>query len=199
MQRGLQYSQDTGSLDRMTQSVDDLVRSRLRAIRQHLGWSLDDLAAKTGVGASTISRIETGRRTISFDVLVPLARGLDVSVDELIANDQHDEVVIRPEPHHSPGMTVWTLSRPGSAMQAVKMRFEPNAPDPEPQVHPGHDFMFVLEGTVRLTLGGVDHVVTAGESAEFSTMTPHAVVAVDRPAEVLMIFDRDGALAHLHE
>jgi len=30
-------------------------------------------------------------------------------------------------------------------------------------------------------------------------MTPHAVVAVDRPAEVLMIFDRDGALAHLHD
>ena len=183
----------------MTQPVDDLVRSSLRAIRQHLGWSLDDLAAKTGVGASTISRIETGRRTISFDVLVPLARGLDVSVDELIANDRHDEVVIRPEPHHSPGMTVWTLSRPGSAMQAVKMRIEPDAPDPEPQVHPGHDFMFVLDGTVRLTLGGVDHVVSAGESAEFSTMTPHAVVAVDRPAEVLMIFDRDGALAHLHD
>ena len=69
MQSSLQYSQDDASVGLMTQPVDDLVRSRLRAIRQHLGWSLDDLAAKTGVGASTISRIETGRRTISFDVL----------------------------------------------------------------------------------------------------------------------------------
>lgn len=183
----------------MTQSVDDLVRARLRAIRQHLGWSLDDLATKTGVGASTISRIETGNRTISFDVLVPLARGLDVSVDELIAIDRDDDIVIRPEPQRSPGMTVWTLSRPGSGVQAVKMRFEPDAPEPTPQVHPGHDFMFVLDGTVRLSLGEVHHVVSAGESAEFSTMTPHAVVAIDRPADVLMVLDRDGATAHLGE
>ncbi len=184
----------------MAQDVDDLVRSRLRAIRRHLGWSLDELAARSGVGASTISRIETGHRTISFDVLVPLARELDVSIDELIATARVDDVVIRPEPrHHTPGTTVWPLSRPGSPMQAVKLRFEPDAPRPEAQVHPGRDFMFVLDGTVRLTLGDHDHVVRAGESAEFSTMVPHAVAAVGGQADVLMIFDRDGAAAHLDD
>lgn len=183
----------------MNESIDDLVRLRLRAIRRHLGWSLDELASKSGVGASTISRIETGHRSISFDVLIPLARQLDVSVDELVATDQADDVVIRPEPHQRPGMTVWPLSRPGSATVAIKMRFQPDAPEPEPQVHPGHDFMFVLDGTVRLTLGERRLIVAAGESAEFSTMTPHSVVAIDEPADVLMVFDRAGAQSHLDD
>jgi len=183
----------------MTDPMDDLVRSRLRAIRQHLGWSLDDLASRSGVGASTISRIETGHRTIGFDVLIPLARELDVSIDELVTTTQPGDIVLRPEPRHFPGMTMWPLSRPGSSIQAAKMHLEADAAAPEPQVHPGHDFMFVLDGTVRLTLGDDHHVVTAGESAEFSTMTPHAVSPIDGPADVLMVLDRDGARAHLHD
>ena len=181
----------------MSDLVDELVRTRLRAIRQHLGWSLDDLADRSGVGASTISRIETGHRSISFDVLIPLARELDVSIDELVASDSADDVVIRPEPHERSGMTVWPLSRPGNPTVAVKIRFDPDAPAPEPQVHPGHDFMFVLDGSVRLTLGDRQLVVTAGESAEFSTMTPHAIAAIDEPADVVMVFDRTGARTHL--
>ncbi len=178
-------------------SVDDLVRARLRATRQHLGWSLDDLAERTGVGASTISRIETGHRSISFDVLVPLARALDVTVDELVASEVEEDVVIRPVAQERPGVRMWQLSRPGSQTVAIKMRLTPIDAGPEPQVHPGRDWMFVLEGQVRLTLGDRDLVVRAGESAEFSTMTPHAVSAIDAPAELIMVFDRDGARSHL--
>lgn len=180
-------------------SIDNLVRARIRAIRQHLGWSLDDLAAKSGVGASTISRIETGNRSISFDVLVPIARELDVSVDELIATELDEDVVICPEPQHGTGMTRWMLSRPGSRVQAIKMRLQPEAPEPELRIHPGHDFMFVLEGAVCLMLGEARHRIAAGESAEFSTMTPHAVRAVDGCAEVIMILERDGAMAHFDD
>lgn len=177
--------------------MDDLVRSRLRAVRHHLGWSLDELAERSGVGASTISRVETGNRSIGFDI--PLSRALDVTIDELVSSDQPDDIVLKPEERRWQGVTMWPLSRPGSATQAVKMRLEAGAPKPEPQVHPGHDFMFVLEGTVNLTLGEAHHVVKAGESAEFSTMTPHSMSPVGGAAEVLMVFDRDGAKAHVHD
>jgi transcriptional regulator with XRE-family HTH domain len=181
----------------MSESVDDLIRGRLRAIRQHLGWSLDDLAERSGVGASTISRIETGNRSISFDVLVPLARELDVTVDELVASEPQDDVVMSPEPVKRMGRTTWLLSRPSSQIVALKVRLEPNAPESEPRVHPGHDWMFVIDGTVCLTLGDRQIVVQTGESAEFNTMTPHAFAAIDNPAEAVMIFDRDGARTHL--
>ena len=65
-------------------------------------------------------------------------------------------------------------------------------------MHPGHDWFFVLEGRIRLVLGERVIVVEEGEAAEFSTMTPHAIDALDAPAEVIMVFDQDGQRAHLH-
>ena len=51
---------------------------------------------------------------------------------------------------------------------------------------------------MRLSLGERDITVETGEAAEFATMTPHAVTAIDEPAELIMIFDRDGQRAHVH-
>jgi mannose-6-phosphate isomerase-like protein (cupin superfamily) len=90
------------------------------------------------------------------------------------------------------------LSRPTASTIAVKMRLEPTRSAPTPRVHPGHDWFFVIEGRVRLVLGDRDVTVETGEAAEFATMTPHAIVAVDGPAELIMIFDRDGQRAHIH-
>jgi quercetin dioxygenase-like cupin family protein len=91
------------------------------------------------------------------------------------------------------------LSRPTASLIAVKMRIEPaRTTEDRQRVHPGHDWFFVITGRVRLSLGERDITVEAGESAEFSTMTPHAVAAIDGPAELIMIFDRDGQRAHVH-
>jgi hypothetical protein len=51
---------------------------------------------------------------------------------------------------------------------------------------------------VRLLLGEREIVVETGEAAEFATMTPHAFAAEGGPAELIMIFDRDGQRAHVH-
>ncbi len=178
--------------------VEQLVRARLRGLRQAAGLSLDDLAARSHLSASTISRIETGKRTISLDVLLALARGLQVDVESLLDLHHDDDVVIRPSPTAQWGATIWPLSRPTSATTAIKVRMEPSGRTPDPQVHPGHDWLFVLSGRVRLVLGEREVVVEEGEAAEFSTMTPHSVDALDGPAELIMVFDRDGQRAHLH-
>ncbi len=178
--------------------VEQLVRERLRSLRHTLGLSLDELAERTNLSSSTISRIETGKRTISLDVLVPLARGLQVDIESLVGVDTHDDVVIRPAPSHAQGHTVWPLSRPTSNTVALKMRIEPTLVVPDRRVHPGHDWFVVIEGRVMLVLGDREIVVETGEAAEFATMTPHTLMAIDDPAEVIMIFDRDGQLAHGH-
>jgi transcriptional regulator with XRE-family HTH domain len=180
------------------QGIEQVVRTRLRALRHTLGLSLDELAALTNLSASTISRVETGKRTISLDVLVPLAAALQVDLDVLLDADGDDDVVIRPTPNGAGERTTWMLSRPTANTIAIKMRLEPTAERAEQRVHPGHDWFFVLDGRVRLSLGDREIVVEAGEAAEFGTMTPHAFVAVDGPAELIMIFDRDGHRAHVH-
>ncbi|WP_241248920.1 XRE family transcriptional regulator [Rhodococcus sp. X156] len=179
--------------------VEELVRARLRTLRRSLGWSLDELAQRSHLSPSTISRIETGKRGISIDVLIALATALQIDLDSLLDVHGNDEdVVIRPVPTTRHGATTWPLSRPTGSTVALKMRLVPTAERREPRVHPGHDWMFVLSGRVRLTLGEREIVVETGEAAEFSTMTPHAVDALDGPAELVMVFDRDGQRAHLH-
>ena len=178
--------------------IEHIVRTRLRSLRTTLGLSLDDLAARTNLSPSTISRIETGKRTISLDVLLPLATGLQVGLDVLLDVSGDDDVVIRPTPSRVEGRTTWALSRPDSSTVAVKTRVEPTAARPQQRVHPGHDWLFVLSGRLLLLLGDREITVEAGEAAEFATMTPHAFVAVDEPTELLMIFDRDGQHAHVH-
>jgi transcriptional regulator with XRE-family HTH domain len=178
--------------------IEERVRERLRSLRTSLGLSLDDVAAATHLSASTISRIETGKRTISLDVLVPLARVLHVDLDTLLDVGDDDDVVIRPSPSTSGDRTTWMLSRATGPRVAIKMRLEPTDEPVDLRVHPGHDWFFVLEGRVLLLLGDRQVIVEAGEAAEFATMTPHATQAVDGPAELIMIFDRDGQRAHVH-
>jgi transcriptional regulator with XRE-family HTH domain len=178
--------------------IEHTVRTRLRSLRTTLGLSLDELAARANLSPSTISRVETGKRTISLDILLPLAAALQVDLDALLDVRRDDDIVIRPTPSTTGKRTTWMLSRPTGSTIAVKMRLEPTRKKTEQRVHPGHDWFFVTQGRVRLSLGDRDIIVDSGEAAEFATMTPHAVAAIDSPAELIMIFDRDGQRAHVH-
>ena len=184
----------------MTQrdQVEQVVRTRLRSLRTTLGLSLDELAARANLSASTISRVETGKRSISLDVLLPLAGALQVGLDSLLDVSTDEDVVIRPFPSSSGVRTTWMLGRATGKTIAVKIRLEPTERMPEQRVHPGHDWFFVIQGRVRLLLGDREITVETGEAAEFDTMTPHTWAAIDRPAELIMIFDRDGQRAHVH-
>ncbi|MGH9121339.1 MAG: cupin domain-containing protein, partial [Acidimicrobiales bacterium] len=137
-------------------------------------------------------------RTISLDVLLPLAAGLQVDLGALLNVRTDDDVVIRPAPSTSGKRTTWLLSRSTGSTMALKMRLEPAPKPAELRVHPGQDWFFVLEGRVRLWLGDRELTVEAGEAAEFATMTPHAFVALDAPAELITLFDREGHHAHVH-
>ena len=130
--------------------IEWVVRTRLRSLRNTLGLSLDELAARANLSASTISRVETGKRTISLDVLLPLATALQVDLDSLLDVRSDDDVVIRPTPSSSGDRTTWMLSRPTGTTIAVKIRLEPTRRVAEQRVHPGHDWFFVTEGRVRL-------------------------------------------------
>ena len=92
--------------------IEQVVRTRLRSLRNTLGLSLDELAARANLSPSTISRVETGKRTISLDVLLPLAGALQVPLDALLDVRRDDDVVIRPAPSTSGKRTTWMLNRP---------------------------------------------------------------------------------------
>ncbi len=188
----------------MTQelAMDAVIRQRIRGLRLARGWSLDTLAARCFLSPSTLSRIETGHRRIALDQLVPIGRALGTTLDHLVESIENEDVVIRPEPDHTRGLTTWLLSRERAlhGVTVAKMRITPQRPTGSEQrrVHPGREWFTVLSGTARLHLGERTILVQTGDAAEFSTMVPHTICAHDGPVEILTIFDHDGERAHLH-
>src|ERR1700761_4837016 len=185
----------------MTQedAVDAIIRARIRGLREARGWSLDALAGRGHLSPSTLSRIETGHRRISIDQLVPIARALGTSLDQLVEPVGADDVIIRPRRDTGHDAVTWMLTRGDEphGLAVAKMRILNLEPRPELRVHPGYEWFTVLSGAIRLQLGERVIRVEAGQAAQFSTMAPHAISAVDHPAEVITIFDRDGRRAHL--
>jgi transcriptional regulator with XRE-family HTH domain len=181
--------------------LSDVVRQRIRGLRQAKGWSLDALAARCHISPSTLSRIETGNRRIDLDQLVALARELGTTIDHLVEPIDDADVIIRPVHHQEPGLTTWVLSR--DAVQhggrlVAKMRITPERRSGPGHlaVHPGREWFTVLSGTALLFLGDRRITVSPGEAAEFSTMTPHSIGALDGPVEILTMFDQEGERAH---
>lgn len=178
-------------------TIDFVVRARLKSLRQSLGWSLEELAERTHLGVSTLSRIETGKRAIDVGVLVPLCAALSTDISTLLDMAQDEDVIIRPTAAQSGDRTEWRLTRhDGRDIVAAKWRLEVSTQDHEPRVHPGHDWFFVLSGAVELVLGERTLYVYEGQAADFSTLTPHRIRAHKRPAEIITIFDRTGHEAH---
>ncbi|MDT0469646.1 cupin domain-containing protein [Streptomyces gibsoniae] len=85
-------------------------------------------------------------------------------------------------------------ARPGvGPIQEFKLIVPPGRTEPDPQIHEGHMWMYVLSGGPRLVLNAMDPQVGVGESAEFSTRMAHWFGnSGPEPAKVLRLFQRQG-------
>jgi transcriptional regulator with XRE-family HTH domain len=184
------------------ESVDTRVRRRLRELRTERGLTLQQVAERAHLDVSTLSRLESGKRRLALDHLPGLAAALGVSVDELLGATPSLDPRVRGERRTSPGLVMWPLSErgPATGLQAWKMRISARRRRPPAvlPVHEGHDWMYVLDGRLRLLLGDQDLVIEPGEAVEFSTWTPHWFGAVDGPVELIAVLGPSGERLHLH-
>ena len=170
----------------------DQVGPRLQRLRKLRGMTLTGVATATGISTSTLSRLETGQRRPSLEVLLPLAQAYRVPLDDLVGAPEVGDPRIRLKPHKVKGRTVLPLTRPGG-VQAWKIVIPPSQSSPNLRTHDGFEWLYVLSGRMRLILGEQDLVLSEGEAAEFDTQTPHWFGSTgDGPAEVLSIFGRPG-------
>ncbi|KTR87457.1 helix-turn-helix domain-containing protein [Leucobacter chromiiresistens] len=183
--------------------MDELQRlgPRLRAARQERGWTLDELAARSGMSPSTLSRLESGKRQASLELLLPVTRQLGIRVDDLLDAPDRDPRVHRTAIRRD-GMTIAPLTREASEVRAFKITYHPRPPEAaerELQVHEGHEWLYVLSGRLHLALADREHVLGRGEAAEFDTSVPHRMRAEgSTPCEVISIFNTVGERLHLH-
>lgn len=174
------------------------VGARLRAARRSRGMTLDELASGAGMSVSTLSRLESGKRQASLELLLPLTRRLGIRLDDLVPAEAADPRVRRPTIRRD-GLIIAPLAPEHSPVLTYKITYPAARGLPELRVHDGYEWLYVLQGRLRLRLGEQDLVLTRGEAAEFDTRIPHAMSADGgRPAQVISIFNEAGARMHTH-
>ncbi|MBO0923459.1 cupin domain-containing protein [Cellulomonas sp. zg-ZUI199] len=175
------------------------VGPRLRALREQREATLADVAAATGISVSTLSRLESGLRRPALELLLPLARFHEVTIDELVDVPAGDDPRVTAQPTVRHGVTYVPLSRRADGPRAYRMVYPPRTPEQgEPRVHDGYEWVYVLSGTLRLVLGGRALDLAPGEAAEFDTRVPHWLGNVgDEPVEVLALYGPQGERMHV--
>jgi transcriptional regulator with XRE-family HTH domain len=176
------------------------VGHRLRALRRERELTLVDISAVAGISVSTLSRLESGARRPTLELLLPLARAYRVTLDELVDAPPTGDPRIHLRPIRRNGMTMLALTRRAGGIQAYKIVIPgvSRRKRPDPQTHEGYEWLYVLNGRLRLVLGEQDLVLARGEAAEFDTRVPHWFGAPGpEPVEFLSLFGRQGERAHL--
>ena len=132
------------------------VGPRLKRLRARRRVTLTELAAATGISKSTLSRLETGQRKPSLELLLPIAQAHQVPLDELVGAPEVGDPRIRPKPRKRNGRIVVPLTQTPSGMHAWKVIIPPEPGEPELRIHEGHEWLYVLSGQLRLIIGDRD-------------------------------------------
>jgi transcriptional regulator with XRE-family HTH domain len=182
---------------------DDVLHNvgpRLRALRTERRATLTEIAAGTGISVSTLSRLESGGRRPTLELLLPLARAYGVALDDLVDGPAPADPRVHGRPIERDGATMVPLTRQGGGLQAYKQNLPPRwrAGQTAQQVHDGYEWLYVLSGRIRLLLGQRDFVLGTGEVVEFDTRVPHAFSnPFPEPAEALTLFGPQGERMHV--
>ncbi|MEV0964411.1 MULTISPECIES: helix-turn-helix domain-containing protein [unclassified Streptomyces] len=158
------------------------VASQLRDLRKRGGLTVEAAAERLGLSSAHLSRLETGQRQPSLPVLLTLARAYGTTVSDLLGETSPERnPVIRASTAGSVGADGWTYRQAGGsrrAMQALRVHVPPGVRHEPVRVHTGEEWLYVLKGRLRLSLGGQEYVLDQGDSAHYDSLTPHRITAV---------------------
>ena len=171
------------------------VGSRVREARRAREMTLEALASASGVSVAHLSRFESGARQPSLATLLNVAAGLGVPISGLLEGSREPGpgTVVRGAEapfYEGPGMRFQPLvPEAGPAgLAAIRVIFPSDREEREYHRHEGEEWLYVLSGRLRLTLGGESTVLEPGDAAFFDGMLPHSFeVLGGGDVEMLMV------------
>jgi XRE family transcriptional regulator, regulator of sulfur utilization len=160
------------------------VGPRIRALRDAMGFSLRDLAERSGVSAPMLSQVERGETSPTLAVAVKIAAGLELTLSQLLRLDEGQHVVLsraadrRSSERGGHRFEELTPPLPGQRADVSLHVLEPGATTggrADPPMHePGsRETAVVLAGTLVLVVDGARHELQEGDSVTFDADLPH--------------------------
>lgn len=182
--------------------------SALRVIRKERGWSLADAAKATGFSISTLSKVENGQRSLTYDKLVLLANKFSVDVSRLFTAGERASGVALFAGRRSVHRVGEGFEVPAKvytynylAQDLIQKRFVPVLMDIHARSvtefgqlirHKGDEFAYVLSGEIELHTEIYGPLrLKAGESVFFDSGVGHAYVKVGEGAARILCIGSD--------
>lgn len=174
---------------------------RVRELRKAKGWTLEQAAAQAGLARSTLSKIENGQMSPTYEALKKLAQGMDMSVPQLFTQPSKPQVSGRmsvTKVGEGQGHATSTYEHELLAGALTKKQMLPYRATIRARSmdefdgwvrHDGEEFLYVLTGVVRLYTEFYEPVeLRRGDSAYYDASMGHNVISVsDDDATILWV------------
>ncbi len=180
----------------MTDTIRQIA-ARLLDTREALGKSPEEVAKTVGVPVAVYLRYESGEQDIPIGFLTSFGEAYDIPLASLITGEQPKLTAYTFTPH---GKGLHVQRYPGYEYMALAHKFidkkcepfhvtvMPEAGEVQTNAHSGHEFDYVLEGKLRVTIGAKSLDLEAGDSVYFDSASMHGMQALDNaPAKFLAI------------
>jgi transcriptional regulator with XRE-family HTH domain len=185
----------------------------LREYRTEKGWTLVEVSERTGIPVSTLSKVETGKMSLSYEKLVRLSRGMGIDIARLFAapsapSGTAQQVVtgrrsITPANEGTAIKTsIYNYTYPSAdllnkALNPMIIEVKVRSIDDfgELMRHPGEEYVLVLEGQCELhTDIYAPSLLKTGDSAYFDASMGHGYIAVgEGPCRILSVCSANDA------
>lgn len=180
------------------------IGAKIRGYRAAEGWTLKQLAERSGVSIATISKIENGKISGGFETIYKIARGLGVLVTDIIVeagNGEEHMVVHRQDKTDVHPTALYDYFPQAFRRRGVLNPYVMVIHTREPpelidwSVHDGEEVVVVLSGAIELHQEGAKPLrLEAGDSACFDSGRHHCFVCVSKaPARILSVSTRGPA------
>ncbi len=158
---------------------------RLRSLRHQNGWTLGDLAARTGVSEAYLSRLESGERQPSLAVLLTLTQAYNLELSSLFEPERetNPRVVVRAGSkavQQGNGLSYTPLSGSSrfASLHPIRVTVQADRQDDCLYEHDGEEWLYVLSGQLGLTLIDEKYILQPGDAAHFDARKPHRLSAL---------------------
>ncbi len=178
------------------------VGERIREIREARGMSLETLAGDVGIESEMLVQIENEEVSPPLGTLMKLARYLETETGVLVGEEGRKAYSIVRKDEQKPVSRAASPSAKkkaysyislasevkGRHMESYLVKLEPESPELELSLHQGEEFIFVLDGSMKVQLGDDTEVISAGDSIYYPSSLPHLVTAAgEEPALILAV------------
>jgi len=190
----------TGDISESTPKSVEEIGMRIKSIREEKGLSLDQLSKLTGFDVELLSSIESSKAQPQLGTIIKLSKALDSAFGRIVSGvgdklysvtRKNEQKIVSRSTSRKGRKQIYTYKSlapevKGRHMEALIVQLEEN-PDDEMSVHEGEEFIYVLDGTVLLNIGGDKFELEPGDSVYYLSTTPHLIASKSGKATILAV------------